>query len=152
MRGCARAAGRRLALFVRHHLTTVCESHPSVSIRVVCLLALLAIAGLGSAEDCVTEAPQTVNGMTAEFESCAAVIDEVISANSEGYRFIAYAAKWKGQRVIVSDFNGESDFVVGDHIFFTVMKSPPLNKTATGRKHISFFFTGGYPASSRGKP
>jgi hypothetical protein len=119
--------------------------------RAICLFALLAIAGLSSADDCVTEAPQTVNGMTAEFESCAAVIDEVISANSEGYRFIAYAAKWKGQRVIVSDLNGESDFVPGDYIFFTVMKAPSLNNTGTARKHIAFFFTGGYSARSRGK-
>ena len=130
---------------------TAHRHYPSVVMRAVCFVALLAAVCSSSAEECVKEAPQTIHGLTAEFESCTAVVDEVITANSEGYRFIAYATKWRGQRVIVSDFSAESDLAPGDHIFFTVMKAPPLNKTGTARKHIQFIFISGYSASSQRK-
>jgi hypothetical protein len=49
-------------------------------------------------------------------------IDEVISAESDGYRFVAYYTEWHGQRVIVIDPHAEATRIIGDKVDFKVVR------------------------------
>src|ERR1700675_4915181 len=97
------------------------------------LVVLLASCGLSSREEC-TSKTETYDGKTVALETCTAVVDDVVAANAEGYRFVAYVVKWRGQRVVVSDVSADSNLVAGDRVSFTVMKFPPLNDTSMPMK------------------
>jgi len=108
-------------------------------------------SGLNSSDEC-TSKTETYDGNTVALETCTAIVDDVVAANAEGYRFIAYVVKWKGQRIVVSDPSSDSNLAVGDRVSFTVMKFPALNDTSMPMtKYLMVFAYGEAPKSERRK-
>ena len=115
-----------------------------------CLL-LVALASPAFAEECVIET-ETYEGKAVSFETCTATIDDAVKANHDGYRFVAYVVKWKGQRIVVTDISSESNLVAGDKVSFIVITMPPSwDPTATESKYLQFYVTG-HATNSTGHP
>ncbi len=114
-----------------------------------CLL-LIALASPVFGEECVTET-DTYQGHRVTFETCTATIDDAVKADRDGYRFVAYIVKWKGQRIVVTDIESESDLAVGDKVSFVALTMPPSWDTTATSKHLQFYFNG-VPAKSQSKP
>lgn len=65
-----------------------------------------------------------------------ATIDEVLSAEDDGYRFTAYLATWHGTRIAISDPLARSHDVSGSPVTFVA-----LHTGATGERLLSFVNT-----------
>jgi hypothetical protein len=57
----------------------------------------------------------------------SAVIEEVIEAVDDGYRFNAYVVRWHGVRVLVSDPAGQGHLAVGDTLHFIAAHSDVMD-------------------------
>ena len=77
--------------------------------------------------------PVQIQTSSPAFTNGDAVIEEVISAVDDGYRFRAYVVRWHGARVLVSDPPSESNGAVGDTIHFMVTRHD-----VDGRRLLSF--------------
>src|SRR5438445_3936600 len=110
--------------------------------RALCFLVLLSLSAISSGEEC-TKKTETYDGKIIALEYCTAVVDDVVAANAEGYRFIAYVVKWRGQRVVVSALPADSTLAVGERVSFTVMKFPALNDTSMPTKKYLMVYASG---------
>jgi hypothetical protein len=66
-----------------------------------------------------------------------ATVDEVLSMQTDGYRYVAYIVKWHGARVAVSDVLSNTSYAVGDRINF------PASRAASPEgRQLSFLLFG----------
>jgi hypothetical protein len=73
-----------------------------------------------------------------------ATVEEILTTETNGYRFMAYIVKWNGARVAVSDVFATTRYAVGDRITFPVARSE-----SSGRRQLKFMlFNFPRPASS----
>jgi hypothetical protein len=63
----------------------------------------------------------------------AATVEEALSVQSDGYRYVAYIVKWHGARVAVSDAFSSTNYAVGDRINF-----PASRATSSSGRQLSF--------------
>jgi len=61
------------------------------------------------------------------------IVEEVLTAQDEGYLFTAYIVRWQGKRVAVIDMQSSPPHMVGDQIDLVVMRMSPM-----GRKVLAF--------------
>jgi hypothetical protein len=62
-----------------------------------------------------------------------ATVEEALSLQSDGYRYVAYIVKWHGARVAVSDAFSNTSYAVGDRINF-----PASRATSSSGRQLSF--------------
>jgi hypothetical protein len=62
-----------------------------------------------------------------------ATVEEALSMQSDGYRYVAYIVKWHGARVAVSDVLSNTSYAVGDRIDF-----PASRAALPGGRQLSF--------------
>jgi hypothetical protein len=62
-----------------------------------------------------------------------ATVEEALSVQSDGYRYVAYIVKWHGARVAVSDAFSSTNYAVGDRINF-----PASRATSSSGRQLSF--------------
>jgi hypothetical protein len=67
-------------------------------------------------------------GAQPSFNAESAVIEEVIEALDEGYRFNAYVVRWHGIRVLVSDPAGQGHLAVGDTLHFVAARADVVTR------------------------
>jgi len=75
-------------------------------------------------------------------------VDEVLTTNVNGDRYVAYILKWNGARVAVSDVFASTHYAVGDRITFSVSRAG-----TAGQGHLDFLmfnFVHPSPLSPRG--
>jgi hypothetical protein len=73
-----------------------------------------------------------------------ATVEEILTTETNGYRFMAYIVKWNGARVAISDVFATTHYAVGDRITFPVARSE-----SAGRRQLRFMlFNFPKPASS----
>ena len=79
-----------------------------------------------------------------------ATVEEALTMQSDGYRFVAYIVKWHGARVAVSDALSNTHYAVGDKINF-----PASRATSPGGRQLNFllfnFDKSAMPQQKRGK-
>jgi hypothetical protein len=86
-------------------------------------LAIVALwlAANASAEECLDKT-ETREGKSYSYETCVALVDDVIKANADGYVQIHYIVQYRGQRLVVEDPLSRTDYAVGEQIPFMVAK------------------------------
>src|SRR5438105_11502811 len=119
--------------------------------RALSCLLLIALASSTFAQECVTET-DTYQGRSVAFETCTATIDDAVKANHDGDRFVAYIVKWKGQRIVVTDIESQSDLAVGDKLSFIVLRMPLSSDATTTQSKYLMFYSRGMPPNSKGHP
>jgi hypothetical protein len=62
-----------------------------------------------------------------------ATVEQVLSTQTDGYRYVAYIVKWQGARVAVSDALSNTSYAVGDEIHF-----PASRVASPGGRQLSF--------------
>lgn len=62
-----------------------------------------------------------------------ATVEEALTLQSDGYRFVAYIVKWRGARVAVSDALSNTHYAVGDKIDF-----PASRATSPSGRQLNF--------------
>jgi len=62
-----------------------------------------------------------------------ATVEEALSVQSDGSRYVAYIVKWHGARVAVSDALSNTNYAVGDRINF-----PASRATSSSGRQLSF--------------
>jgi hypothetical protein len=62
-----------------------------------------------------------------------ATVEEILTSETNGYRFMAYIVKWNGARVAISDVFATTHYAVGDRITFPVARSE-----SAGRRQLRF--------------
>ncbi len=73
-----------------------------------------------------------------------AMVEEILTTETNGYRFMAYIVKWNGARVAVSDIFATTRYAVGDRIAFPIARS----ESADRRLLRFMLFNLPHPASS----
>jgi hypothetical protein len=77
-----------------------------------------------------------------------ATVDEVLTTDLNGDRYVAYIVKWNGARVAISDVFASTHYAVGDRITFPVTRAG-----AAGQGHLHFMifnFTQPSPPTQKG--
>jgi len=118
-----------------------------VNTKAALLIVICAIGTLAAqADQPVEPQPPPVHAQTSfpAFTKENAVVEEVVSAVDDGYRFRAYVVRWHGARVLVSDLLAESNGAVGDTIHFMVGRND-----AGGVRFLSFIGVDIDPARRR---
>jgi hypothetical protein len=73
-----------------------------------------------------------------------ATVEEILTTQMNGYRFMAYIVKWNAARVAVSDVFASTHYAVGDRISFPVSRAE-----STGQRQLNFMlFNFEKPAAS----
>lgn len=67
--------------------------------------------------------PGAARGGSAAAKSAVGLVEEVLSTDEEGYRFVAYIVQAQGARIAVSDPIAQSHHVVGENISFLSMSN-----------------------------
>ncbi len=79
-----------------------------------------------------------------------ATVEEALTVQSDGYRFVAYIVKWHGARVAVSDALSNTHYAVGDKINF-----PASRATSPSGRQLNFllfnFDKSAMPQQKQGK-
>lgn len=63
-----------------------------------------------------------------------ATVEEALTLQSDGYRFVAYIVRWHGARVAVSDALSNTNYAVGDKINF-----PASRATSSSGRQLNFW-------------
>jgi hypothetical protein len=107
--------------------------------RLVQALLMASVAVPASAQDRAQPTPlQFPPGIKGQFETEKATVEEVFKVTSDGFRFIAYAVTWHGERVVVSDPLAQTDHAVGDEISFMVSRSDLSSAPSGNMKLLNF--------------
>jgi hypothetical protein len=82
--------------------------------------------------------PGPARGGSAAAKSAVGLVEEVLSTDDEGYRFVAYIVQAQGARIAVSDPLAQSHHVVGENISFLALSNntagnPVMTYLATPR-------------------
>lgn len=75
--------------------------------------------------------PGSPGGLSWFYTTETVVVDEVLSANDNGYRSNAYVVAWNNSRVAVEDTLARTSYRVGDRIKILVMRHELDAKTRT---------------------
>jgi hypothetical protein len=83
-------------------------------------------------------APQEANGTNADgthvtLQNDTATVDEVLSTDLNGDKYLAYIVKWNGARIAISDMFASTHYAVGDRITFPVARAG-----TAGQGHLYF--------------
>jgi hypothetical protein len=62
-----------------------------------------------------------------------ATVDEILTTEVNGDRYVAYIVKWNGARIAISDVFASTHYAVGDRITF-----PVAHADAAGQRHLNF--------------
>jgi hypothetical protein len=93
--------------------------------------------GHGLLSFALTAQPDTagadLEGAHVSVHTDTATVDEVLTAEVNGDRYLAYIVKWNGARVAVSDVFASTHYAEGDHITF-----PVAREGATGKGRLDF--------------
>jgi hypothetical protein len=73
------------------------------------------------------------NGTHVSLNTDTATVDEVLTRDLNGDRYVAYIVKWNGTRVGISDVFASTHYAVGDRITFSVTRAG-----AAGQGHLNF--------------
>jgi hypothetical protein len=105
----------------------------------------LAVArGQGVLIIAASESRDVPEAMQMSMTNDTATVEEILTAETNGYRFLAYIVKWNGARVAVSDVFATTRYAVGDRITFPIARSE-----SSGRRQLKFMlFNFPKPASS----
>jgi hypothetical protein len=83
-------------------------------------------------------------GMQMSMTDDTATVEEILTTETDGYRFMAYIVKWNGARIAVSDVFATTRYAVGDRITFPVARSE-----SAGQRQLRFMlFNFPKPAST----
>jgi hypothetical protein len=101
--------------------------------------AALAMATQIVATSIVARAPDNAPATSTQppYSALSAVIEEVIEAVDDGYRFNAYVVRWHGVRVLVSDPAGQGHLAVGDTLHFIAADLEVID----GQRTLNFIST-----------
>lgn len=86
-------------------------------------------------------APQEANGTYADgahvtLKNDTATVDEVLSTDLNGDKYVAYIVKWNGARIAISDMFASTHYAVGDRITFPVARAGAAGQ---GRLYFMIF-------------
>jgi hypothetical protein len=73
------------------------------------------------------------DGAQVTLKNDTAAVDEVLSTDLNGDKYVAYIVKWNGARIAVSDMFASTHYAVGDRITFPVARAG-----AAGQGHLYF--------------
>jgi hypothetical protein len=73
------------------------------------------------------------DGMHVTLKNDTATVDEVLSTDLNGDKYVAYIVKWNGARIAISDMFASTHYAVGDRITFPVTRAG-----AAGQGHLYF--------------
>jgi len=73
------------------------------------------------------------DGTRVTLKTDTATVDEVLSTDLNGDKYVAYIAKWNGARIAISDMFASTHYAVGDRITFPVTRAG-----AAGQGHLYF--------------
>jgi hypothetical protein len=65
-------------------------------------------------------------------QSETSTVEEVLTAQEDGYQFTAYIIRWQGKRVAVIDMQSSPPQAVGDQIDLVVMRMAPMGRKVLG--------------------
>lgn len=80
-----------------------------------------------------SENPDTLEAVRTKIVNDAATVDEVLTTQTNGYRYVAYIVKWHNARVAISDMMATTHYAVGDRIAFPVARTE-----SSGRQQLLF--------------
>ena len=120
----------------------------SVGDEISLVVRRLAVApGQGVLIIAASESRDVPEAMQMSMTNDTATVEEILTSETNGYRFMAYIVKWNGARVAVSDVFATTRYAVGDRITFPVARSE-----SSGRRQLKFMlFNFPRPASSPNK-
>jgi hypothetical protein len=80
------------------------------------------------------------------------IVDEVLTAQADGYSYRAYVLRWRGARIVVSDRQTGMPCQVGDGVQFRVRRVPGLLPGIVGAGLLVFEWSASQDGSPRAKP
>jgi hypothetical protein len=134
---------RFTAYLVRWHDTQIgisdvlSRSHAAVGDSISFLAARTGVAGAHLLSFISVEQPAT-NGAASAQKPLAqptletGLVDEVLAAQSNGYRYRAYVVQWHGSRIVVTDEEAATQYRAGDSVTFLAQRMPSPDATQGG--------------------
>jgi hypothetical protein len=107
------------------------------SILVVALTVPASIVARAQSVDNTPAPVVAPAGAQPSYSADSAVIEEIIEAVDDGYRFNAYVVRWHGVRVLVSDPAGQGHLAVGDTLHFIAATFEVIS----GQRMLNFIST-----------
>lgn len=103
-----------------------------------CIALLFSILIIPNSFSQTTETPPQQVETKRKVEIANARVVKVFKIDDEGYSKISYAVIYHGQDVIVDDPVHSTDYVVGDLIYFMVMRHDMSKDRPDGKKLLNF--------------